>query len=104
MGCFGFGSHKNKKRFIREESEDIKMAKKQTAGRDRLGTLAPKFAELNDDVLFGEVWSREEQLSARDRSMITIAALFSAGLYPQLKSHLALGRNMESQRKKRWRL
>lgn len=66
--------------------------KKQTAGRDRLGTLAPKFAELNDDVLFGEVWSREEQLSLRDRSMITIAALFSAGLYPQLRSHLALGK------------
>lgn len=68
------------------------MAKKQTAGRDRFGNLAPKFAELNDDVLFGEVWSREEQLSARDRSMITIAALFSAGLYPQLKSHLVLGK------------
>lgn len=68
------------------------MAKKQTAGRDNLGQLAPKFAELNDDVLFGQVWSREEQLSARDRSMITIAALFSAGLYPQLKSHLILGK------------
>ena len=68
------------------------MTKKQTAGRDRLGKLAPKFAEMNDDVLFGEIWSREEQLSARDRSMITIAALFSAGLYPQLKSHLALGK------------
>ena len=66
--------------------------KKQTAGRDRLGDLAPKFAELNDDVLFGEVWSREMELSPRDRSMITIAALFSAGLYPQLKSHLALGK------------
>ena len=46
--------------------------KKQTAGRDRLGNLAPKFAELNDDVLFGEVWSREMELSPRDRSMITI--------------------------------
>ena len=68
------------------------MAKKQTAGRDRLRHLASKFAELNDDILFGEVWSREEQLSARDRSMITIAALFSAGLYPQMKSHLALGK------------
>jgi len=68
--------------------------KKQTAGRDRLGTLAPKFAELNDDVLFGEVWSREEQLSARDRSMVTIAALFSAGLYPQLKSLLWEGMEM----------
>lgn len=68
------------------------MAEKQTAGHDRLGHLAPLFAELNDDVLFGQVWSREEQLSPRDRSMITIAALFSAGLYPQLKSHLALGK------------
>ena len=37
--------------------------KKQTAGRDLLGDLAPKFAELNDDVLFGEVWSREKELS-----------------------------------------
>lgn len=66
--------------------------KKQTAGRDNLGQLAPKFAELNDDILFGEVWSREDKLSLRDRSMITIAALFSAGLYPQLKSHLVLGK------------
>lgn len=68
------------------------MAEKQTAGRDRLGNLAPEFAHLNDDVLFGEVWSREDQLSARDRSLITIAALFSAGLFPQLKSHLILGK------------
>ena len=68
------------------------MAKKQTAGHDSLSDLAPKFAELNDDVLFGEVWSREEQLSLRDRSVITIAVLFSAGLYPQLKSHLVLGK------------
>lgn len=51
-----------------------------------------KFAELNDDVLFGEVWAREDKLAARDRSMITIAALFSAGLYPQLKAHLELGK------------
>ena len=68
------------------------MATKVTAGRDRLGDLAPTFAHLNDDVLFGEVWNREEELSARDRSMITIAALFSAGLYPQLRSHLNLGK------------
>lgn len=68
------------------------MADKQTAGRDRLGALAPQFAALNDDVLFGEVWAREERLSARDRSMITIAALLSAGLYPQLRTHLELGK------------
>ncbi|MGI6755231.1 MAG: carboxymuconolactone decarboxylase family protein [Atopobiaceae bacterium] len=68
------------------------MAEKQTAGRDRLGKIAPTFAHLNDDVLFGEVWSREDELSARDRSLITIAALFSAGLYPQLKAHLMIGK------------
>ena len=50
---------------------------KQTAGRDNLGKLAPKFAQLNDDVLFGEVWAREEQLSLRDRSLITISALMA---------------------------
>ncbi|MGN0909642.1 MAG: carboxymuconolactone decarboxylase family protein [Succinivibrio sp.] len=69
-----------------------RTGEKQTAGRTRLGDLAPKFAELNDDVLFGQVWSRTPQLSARDRSLITIAALFSAGQFPQLKSHLALGK------------
>ncbi|WP_125583811.1 carboxymuconolactone decarboxylase family protein [Levilactobacillus cerevisiae] len=68
------------------------MAEKQTAGRDNLGDFAPKFAELNDDVLFGEVWSREGQLSAHDRSMITIAALMSGGNFQQLKAHLALGK------------
>lgn len=46
------------------------MAVKQTAGRNQLGDFAPKFAELNDDVLFGEVWSREEKLSLRGRSRI----------------------------------
>lgn len=65
---------------------------KQTAGRNNLGSFAPKFAELNDDVLFGEVWSREDKLSLRDRSMITISALMTQGLYPQLKSHLVLGK------------
>ncbi len=65
---------------------------KQTAGRDNLGKLAPKFAELNDDVLFGEVWSREDKLSLRDRSMITISALMAQGLYPQVKAHLILGK------------
>lgn len=56
------------------------MAIKQTAGRDALGEFAPKFAQLNDDVLFGEVWSREEKLSLRDRSLVTIVALMAQGL------------------------
>lgn len=56
------------------------MAVKQTAGRDSLGEFAPKFAEINDDVLFGEVWSREDKLSLRDRSLVTVTALMSQGL------------------------
>lgn len=52
--------------------------KKVTAGRDALGDFAPKFAELNDDVLFGEVWSREDKLSARDRSIVTVKAMRNA--------------------------
>ena len=56
------------------------MAVKQTAGREALGEFAPKFAELNDDVLFGQVWSREDKLSLRDRSIVTIVALMAEGL------------------------
>lgn len=56
------------------------MAVKQTAGRERLGTFAPKFAALNDDVLFGEVWSREDRLSLRDRSLVAVVCLMAQGL------------------------
>ena len=56
------------------------MAVKQTAGRDALGEFASKFAELNDDVLFGQVWSREDKLSLRDRSIVTVVALMAQGL------------------------
>ena len=66
---------------------------KQTAGRDNLGKLAPKFAELNDDVLFGEIWSREDKLNPRDRSMITIAGLFGKGIVDgPFESHIAMGK------------
>ena len=53
---------------------------KQTAGRDSLGDFAPKFAELNDDVLFGEVWSKEKELDLKTRSIITVVALMSKGI------------------------
>ncbi len=57
-----------------------------------MGDFAPKFAELNDDVLFGEVWSRQSKLSARDRSMITCASLMSQGLFPQLEAHMKMAK------------
>ena len=61
----------------------------QTAGRDKLGDFAPEFARYNDDILFGEVWSRNDILSLRDRSIVTITALISSGvLDSSLKSHM----------------
>lgn len=68
--------------------------KKQTAGRDSLGKFAPKFAELNDDVLFGEVWSREDKLSLRDRSLVTICVFMGKGMVDSsLKYHLMNAKN-----------
>ena len=67
--------------------------RKITAGRDVLGKFAPKFAQLNDDVLFGEVWSRESELSARDRSLITVTALMAQGLTDtSFGHHLAMAK------------
>ena len=67
---------------------------KQTAGRDSLGDFAPKFAELNDDVLFGEVWSREDKLSLKTRSIVTVTALISKGIVDNsLKYHLSTARH-----------
>ena len=64
-----------------------------TTGRDQMNNFAPKFAELNDDVLFGQVWSREAQLSPRDRSLITIAALVGSGiLNGPLVNHIRMGK------------
>lgn len=66
---------------------------KQTAGRDALNEFAPKFAQLNDDVLFGEVWSREDKLSLKMRSIITVTALVSKGIVDNsLKYHLSTAR------------
>ena len=66
--------------------------KKVTAGRDNLGEFAPKFAEINDDILFSEVWSREDKLSAKNRSIITISTLISWGNLEQLPYHIQKGK------------
>lgn len=68
--------------------------KKQDAGRKNLSDLAPKFAELNDDVLFGEVWSRTDKLSLKERSIVTVTCLISRGIIDNsLKSHLMNAKN-----------
>lgn len=65
----------------------------QTAGRDALGSFAPEFAALNDDILFGEVWSNDA-LSLKTRSMLTVTVLVSKGLVDSsLQHHMATARH-----------
>ena len=52
-----------------------------------IGDTAPKLVELTDQVLFGDVWERPE-LSARDRSLITVSALVALYRLEQLPGHL----------------
>jgi 4-carboxymuconolactone decarboxylase len=61
-------------------------------GRRTIGDLAPKLAELTDDVLFEDVWNRP-QLVARDRSLITVAVLMAGGDADQLHFHLGRARD-----------
>lgn len=56
-----------------------------------MGDIAPKMAQLTDDVLLGDIWERPG-LAKRDRSLITVAALIAMNRPEQLRSHLALAR------------
>ena len=69
------------------------MSKEHSAAQKMLGDFAPKLVELTDDVLFGDVWERPE-LSKRDRSLITVAALMALNRPDQLRFHL--GRAVEN--------
>lgn len=65
----------------------------QTAGRTVLGDFAPKFAELNDDVLFGEAVWNDSTLSLHDHSMVTISILLGKGMIDSsFRSHLEMGK------------
>lgn len=63
----------------------------QTRAQQLMGDVAPKLAELTDNVLFGDVWARPG-LAKRDRSLVTISALIAMNRPDQLRSHLALAR------------
>ena len=63
-------------------------SQEQTTAQKLVGDFAPKLAELTDDVLFGDVWERTE-LSKRDRSLVTVAALIANGNTEQLTGHLS---------------
>jgi 4-carboxymuconolactone decarboxylase len=63
------------------------MAQKSTAARQAFGQIAPKFAEITDDVLFGDVWARPE-LSPRDRSLITVTTLVALYRINEMPYHM----------------
>ena len=63
-------------------------SKELSPGQKLVGDFAPKLAELTDDVLFGDVWERTN-LSKRDRSLVTVAALIANGNTEQLPGHLS---------------
>lgn len=67
------------------------MTKEPSAAQKLMGDIDPKLAELTDNVLFGDVWERPE-LSKRDRSLITVAALIALNRPEQLRSHIRLAR------------
>ena len=64
----------------------------ETPAQQLIGDFAPELVSLTDDVLFGRVWARPE-LSARDRSLITVASLVTSGGIDQLRGHLPLARD-----------
>jgi 4-carboxymuconolactone decarboxylase len=61
--------------------------KQPTLAQQLIGDFAPRLVELTDEVLFGDVWARPE-LSPRDRSLVTVAALIANGNTEQLPGHL----------------
>lgn len=65
-------------------------AQQQSRAQQLYGDIAPKMAELTDNVLYGDIWERPG-LSKRDRSLVTIAALIALNRPDQLRSHINLG-------------
>jgi 4-carboxymuconolactone decarboxylase len=63
------------------------MSKESSAAQKMIGDFAPKLVDLTDNVLFGDVWERSE-LSKRDRSLATVAALIAMNRPDQLRFHL----------------
>lgn len=63
------------------------MSREPSAAQKMIGDFAPKLVELTDNVLFGDVWERQE-LSKRDRSLVTVAALIAMNRPEQLRFHL----------------
>lgn len=73
----------------RAEDSPPKVHEKTSRAQQLMGDVAPKMAQLTDDVLYGDIWERP-QLSKRDRSLITVSALIAMDRPDQLRSHIRL--------------
>ena len=76
---------------VRARGASNGAAAKPRPSQGPIGDFAPKLAELTDDVLYGDVWERP-QLSKRDRSLVTVAALIALNRPEQLRSHFMRAR------------
>jgi hypothetical protein len=69
----------------------------EPSGAEKMfGDFAPALVHFTDEVLFGEVWTRTQELAARDRSLITVASLLTSGSTEQLVYHLRPGQGERS--------
>lgn len=73
------------------QQEPSTMEVNKSRAQQLMGDVAPKLADLTDNVLFGDVWERPG-LAKRDRSLITVAALIALNRPEQLRSHMRLAR------------
>jgi 4-carboxymuconolactone decarboxylase len=71
----------------RMRRKNMSESQEPTPAQKLIGDFSPKMVSLTDEVLFGDVWERTE-LSKRDRSLITVAALIAGGNTEQLSGHL----------------
>ena len=77
--------------YSQEQAPAAPAGTQPSRAQQLMGDIAPKMAELTDEVLFGDIWERPG-LSKRDRSLITVSALIAMDRPDQLRSHLALAK------------
>jgi len=75
----------------RSQESSTDASAKPRPSQSAIGDFDPKLAELTDDVLYGDIWERP-QLSKRDRSLVTVAALIALNRPEQLRSHVIMAR------------
>ncbi len=76
---------------LRSQAASTGAGPRPRPSQQAIGDFDPKLAELTDNVLYGDIWERP-QLSKRDRSLVTVAALIAMNRPDQLRAHLRIAR------------